>query len=154
MKGEWNMERLWSRYFNWKKNDFEKMCDKIEFCSKREKCKFNPIVCAESYLKEYVHGDIKRLLKIKAEANSLSYNEYMVTLITMTGAGATVLGVIVNMYATAFGLKEYILFSLIFFMLMWQIGLRKLKNVRTWQKYVIVVIEELEMQMNVNTNRK
>ena len=37
---------------------------------------------------------------------------------------------------------------------MWQIGLRKLKNVRTWQKYVIVVIEELEMQMNVNTNRK
>ena len=136
------------------KNDFEKLCDKIEKCSKREKCEFNPIICTESYLREYIHGDAKRLLKIKAEANGISYNEYMATLITMIGAGATILGIIVDMYATAFGLKEYILFSLIFFMLMWQIGLKKFKNVRTWQKYVIVIIEELEMQMNVNTNHK
>lgn len=148
------MMRLWKWYFERKKNDFETMCDKIEENVEGKLSTYDPIIYTRYHVSNYVKEDINKLLKIKAEANSISYNEYIVSLLTITGTGATILGIIADINKSDFCLKGYILLSLIVFLFIWKIGSEKFKNVRKWQSYIIVTIEELEIGMKTNTNHK
>ena len=147
------MFKLWNWYYKRKKNDFEKLCDEIEACKKRKNCECNPIICARIFVKEYVRGDMTRLLRIKSEVNSNSYNEFITSMVSMTAAGATIIGVIVSLYTDAPVIfKLYVLLVLIMLVLMWGVGFKKFKNVGKWQNYVKTIIVELEEQMKTNTN--
>ena len=90
------MFRLWKWYFHWKKNDFEKMCDEIAKCRKRQKCKFNPVICARAYVKKYIDGNEARKLQLKAEATSIKYSDFRGNMVAITSCGTAMLAAIVS----------------------------------------------------------
>lgn len=147
------MFKLWNWYYKRKKNDFEKLCDEIEECKKRKNCECNPIICARIFVKEYVREDMTRLLRIKSEANSNSYNEFITSMVSITAAVVAIIGVVASICTKAPVIfKLYVLLALIVFILMWVVGFEKFKNVGKWQSYVRTIIGELEEQMKTNTN--
>lgn len=131
------------------KNDFEKLCDEIESCSERKKCEFNPIICAQSYVKEYIHGDRTRLLRIKAEAKSILFTSFFTNLFSIIGFAIASFSLVFNV-SSKINSKEInglgIAIEVIVLCLL--VGILVIKfyyrNVSKWQQYVIAAIEELE----------
>ena len=56
------------------RNEFEEMCKKLNNCKKG--CVCNQYICAEKAVKEYVGEDRKKLLQLKAQAESGDYYSY------------------------------------------------------------------------------
>lgn len=153
------MFRLWKWYFHWKKNDFEKMCDEIAKCRKRQKCKFNPVICARAYVKKYIDGNEARKLQLKAEATSIKYSDFKGNMVAITSCGTAMLAAIVSImslvisamkdvkidftvFKSCMFLAEFSLVSLFVFLVFLLISAIKFKNVSKWQKYIIVAIDK------------
>nr|DAO44256.1 MAG TPA: hypothetical protein [Caudoviricetes sp.] len=146
---------LWKWYFNWKKNDFEKMCDEIAECEKRQKCKFNPMICAQAYVKKYVGENETRELQLKAEANNIKHSDFMVNVVTITGVGVTIFSAIVSTIKDAKSdLAVFILVSIFILMINMLVSIIKFKNIGTWQKYILIAIEEIEKERQKNADHK
>ena len=108
-----------------RKNDFEKLCDEIENCN--DMCESNPIICARHYVNKYTLKDKDRLLKLKAEARSItmyleiSKSEMVIAYVSIVTVGC--------LFGALWGMKQF-------------------GSVRKYQSYLLVVIDEELKQLD------
>ena len=133
------------------KNEFDKLCDEIQACSKRKDCDFNPIVCAESFVKGYVKNDRYKLLRLKAEGSQVEYSSFVMGLFSMISFPVSVFSLILNIFKDVMGnncfLEVLVMIILIVLVLLILLAVREMihyRNSNKWQQYVMVAIEEVE----------
>lgn len=129
-----------------KKNDFEVMCDKLEKCTKCDGK--NEIICARKYVKEYVTDDLDKLLKLKAEAEGINHNQFLALLISISAfliSACNFANGLFGEYKVYSGIFNAIAVAVFLFYIRKEIV--QFSNVGKWQKYLIVVINELEDEM-------
>lgn len=151
-------------------NDFKLLCNRIERCYKRERCNANPVVCATYFIKKYVAGDRNKLLKIKAESNEILYDGFIQSIFSILAVAVSTMSLILTIINQMNGNKELLkliqfknngeitvkfneftnvisystLIAIIIIFIITALNQRKARNMRKWQKYFIVSIEELE----------
>lgn len=123
-----------------KKNEFETICDKLENCNK--KCKSNPIICARRYINEYAEGDKDRLLKLKAEGGSIEYKDFLEMLFSMLACLFSGIFLILSIIKTNTIMSIYALTIIATCILIALKGMNAFGNVRKYQKYILIVIED------------
>lgn len=134
-------------YFDWKKNGFERMCDQIADCVKGKHPDYNPIIYAKYFAEQYISKNENGLLRLKAEANNIKHSDFIVNVATITGIGATIFAAIVSTIKDVkISLAVFILISIFILMINMFVSIIKFKNIGVWQKYILVVIEELEKE--------
>lgn len=149
------MFRPWKWYFDWKKNDFEKMCDNIADRVKEKLPDYDPIVYAKYFVKDYISKNKNGLLKLKAEANNIKHSDFIVNVAAITGIGATILAAIVSaLNDVKISLTISILIAIFILMINMLVSIVKFKNIGTWQKYILIVIEEIEKENQINADHK
>ena len=134
------MFRLWKWYFHWKKNDFEKMCDEIAKCRKRQKCKFNPVICARAYVKKYIDGNEARKVVITSCGTAML--AAIVSIMSLVISAMKDVKIDFTVFKSCMFLAEFSLVSLFVFLVFLLISAIKFKNVSKWQKYIIVAIDK------------
>lgn len=121
------------------KNDFEKLCDELENCNK--KCENNPIICVRHYVNKYAVGNKDRLMRIKAEASSIQYTTFVSVLISFIGFLVAVFALFLTIFNNEV-VKIYVVFATIGCSLVMLRGMKQFRNVRKYQSYILIVVDE------------
>lgn len=122
-----------------KKNDFEILCDKLANCN--EKCKSNPIVCARHYINEYAEGDKDKLLKLKAEGDIIEYKDFLEALFNRLACLFAGVSLILTILKSPIMIISALI-VIVFCLLLMLKGMDAFGNVKKYQKYILVVIDD------------
>lgn len=128
------------------KNDFKELCSYLEKCN--QNCNANPIKCVKHHLSLYIKGDYDMLLKIKAEAGEINSSEFLLGIFSMLGLAVSSFSLYIdiaggdNIFLNAFVLGAYL-----FLLLELMRKMKQSSDMRKWQNYVLIVLEEMEDEM-------
>ena len=147
------------------KTKFAELCKKISKCKKSEPT--NPIICAEKYTREYVAGDKKKLMRLKAEAKKEDIKTYVDTMLSLVAIVLSLVAITWNFSDAvsecmkADGSFCYHVAAAVLYCItavgeiyccvaaawiFWNIW-RKSQIVGKWGAYVEVVLDEIEKEM-------
>ena len=125
-------------------NDFEKMCREL---SKRKICNNhickgeNEYICARLAVCKYVNNDKNRLLKIKAEATTSNWMEFVSILLSLFALEVATMTLLHEVYNQNGGL----IIGVITLFFLYVVGLSVyFYPISYWKKYIVVAIQELE----------
>lgn len=133
------------------KNAFEEMCKNLDTdkeCIMQVACKsgkdYNEIMCARKAVNDYVKEDKDKLLKLKAEAESENFLDYLNGCLSVLAVFVS----IVSLLCQIFNADEVVLYFIVACIIMAALGMiyfiRKFKCVHMWRTYILVVINDLE----------
>ena len=128
-------------------NEFEIMCKKLDTCKKG--CINNKYICAEKAVQEYVNGDKKKLLQLKAQAEAGDFYSYSAFVIAVAALIVTCVDTMLDvpnitsvfLESLLVGTKILLIVCPTVYMLC---NLQKYVEVLRWRKYILVAIEEVE----------
>lgn len=124
--------------YNMKKNGYEKLCDELK--------KENRMDEMEKKVRKYVDNKYEVYLKLKAEANAVSFIEYFSTLLAITAMIVSGLDLAYNVVADEvkmyFGTFELLI--LVVWLIYFMLKVKEAENVGKVGKYIKVVLEEME----------
>lgn len=130
------------------KNDFELICEKMGKCSKM--CCGNPVICAKRFIRDYAHGDLNKLLKIKAEAAQMTYASFVLGLFSMTSLWVSSCSLVLTIVKNQTGLlqciQKIIAIMLAVCLVKLYSAMKEFKNVRKYEDYIKIAIEEIEKE--------
>ena len=147
------------------KTKFAELCKKISKCKKCEPT--NPIICAEKYTREYVAGDKKKLMRLKAEAKKEDIKTYVDTMLSLVAIVLSLVAITWNFSdavsecmkadgSFCYQIAAAVLSCIIVVVEVWCLAIvvwmlwgiiRKSQTVGKWGEYVEVVLDEIEKEM-------
>lgn len=149
-----------------KSTDFEQMCFDLQNCKCGMCKKKNEIICARRALEQYIDKDHDKYLKIKAEAEELSFHRYSSLLFAIAAFSLSGITGLFDIWVKPFIEKDYYpINTSIFLSCVFSIGLiiaivkalmfpTKFSAVNKWRRYILAVLNEMEEKMKVKTEVK
>jgi hypothetical protein len=132
---------------------FEKMCRNLnqdKECIMQVACKsgkqYNEIICAQKAVKEYVNSDKNKLLKLKAEAESENFLDYLNGCLSFLAILVSSLSLLCQMFNVCKVVISIVACLMVAIILI-AFFIRKYSCVHRWRPYILVVINDLEKNL-------
>ncbi len=123
------------------KTDLEIMCDRLAKGNKC--CEKNEIVCVKRYLEEYAHGDINKILKVKADVLKYDYKNFFTWILSLCAFAISCLSLLRSIVGKDNNFN-ILLLGILLYALLYIIYVKyKFRNIREWQSYILVVVDKM-----------
>lgn len=124
------------------KTDLEIMCDRL---AKGNKCCVkNEIVCVKRYLEEYAHGDINKILKVKADVLKYDYKNFFTWILSLCAFAISCLALVGDIDSGLDWRLDIAILCIVLFALCYILYIIfKFRYIREWQSYIFIVADKM-----------